>query len=138
MPSSLEIFQYHVFYSFITIVYLNTMYIHVCRCTHVDFKAKFVKAASRSFNFNSSNVISWMDEKVIFPHSGQDLRISRVFARALLIYKYLFHFVHSHHVLFYNLAFFWVFIVQYFLMSFWSLNISKSCGDSTIDCNLVS
>ena len=42
-----------------------------------------------------------MVEKMIFSHNYHDLRISQVFARALLIYKYIFHFAHSHDVLFY-------------------------------------
>ena len=44
----------------------------------------------------NSFLISWMAEKMIFTHSGQDLRISQVFARALLIYKYIFLFARSH------------------------------------------
>ena len=51
MLSSLEIFHYHVFYSCITTEYVNTIYIHVCRCKHADdLEARFVKRASSRRN----------------------------------------------------------------------------------------
>ena len=43
----------------------------------------------------NSFLISLMVEKMIFTHSDQDLRIIQLFARALLIYKHIFHFVQS-------------------------------------------
>ena len=55
MPSFLEIFQYHGFYSFVTIEYLNTIYIIVCRWKHAEgLEEGFVKRASCRLNHDGS------------------------------------------------------------------------------------